>query len=117
MVTKRVFLQPPKQTVEAVVGLEEFQGLVPRAEVMVSARPVCLARILSVVVLAAEVARPVSDVIHAAELAGSPNKQKSLSSREWQPAITSLVESELDLAGATTPRSFGKFSHSFQWLL
>jgi hypothetical protein len=26
-------------------------------------------------------------------------------SREWQPAITSLVESELDLAGATTHRS------------
>ena len=25
--------------------------------------------------------------------------------REWQPAITSLVESELDLAGATTHRS------------
>lgn len=26
-------------------------------------------------------------------------------SREWQPAITSLVESELDPAGATTLRS------------
>jgi hypothetical protein len=26
-------------------------------------------------------------------------------SREWQPAVTSLVESELDLAGATTHRS------------
>ena len=35
---------------------------------------------------------------------GPNNKQDGLTSREWQPAITSLVESELDLAGATTHR-------------
>lgn len=32
-----------------------------------------------------------------------PNPQ--ITSREWQPATTSLVDSELDLAGATTHRS------------
>lgn len=31
--------------------------------------------------------------------------QQPMRSREWQPAITSQVESELDLAGATTQRS------------
>ena len=31
--------------------------------------------------------------------------EESLTSREWQPAITSLVQSKLDLAGAATHRS------------
>jgi hypothetical protein len=34
-----------------------------------------------------------------------PHKKNGLTRRAWQPAITSLVESELDLAGATTHRS------------
>jgi hypothetical protein len=37
---------------------------------------------------------------------GQNNKQDRLTSRGWQPAKTSLVDSELDLAGATTHRSW-----------
>jgi hypothetical protein len=41
-----------------------------------------------------------------------------LTSREWQPAITSFLESELDLAGATTHRSanMNQKPWKFGWL-
>jgi hypothetical protein len=39
-------------------------------------------------------------------------KWKRLSRREWQPAITSFLESELDLAGATTSSFVSKFKMS-----